>query len=28
MSPKDAADALREAPGGEEISLFCKTRNH
>jgi len=24
MSPKDAADALREAPGGEEISLVCK----
>ena len=24
MSPKDCADALREAPGGEEISLVCK----
>merc|ERR1712113_327546 len=24
MSPKDAADALRDAPGGEEISLVCK----
>merc|ERR1712161_16228 len=24
MSPKDAADALREAPGGEEVSLVCK----
>mmetsp|Transcript_7817 Transcript_7817/g.14492 ORF Transcript_7817/g.14492 Transcript_7817/m.14492 type:complete len:249 (-) Transcript_7817:1206-1952(-) len=24
MSPKDAADALRNAPGGEEISLVCK----
>jgi predicted metalloprotease with PDZ domain len=24
MSPKDCADALRDAPGGEEISLVCK----
>jgi len=24
MSPKECADALREAPGGEEISLVCK----
>mmetsp|Transcript_58315 Transcript_58315/g.65217 ORF Transcript_58315/g.65217 Transcript_58315/m.65217 type:complete len:246 (-) Transcript_58315:263-1000(-) len=24
MSPKDAADALREAPGGEDVSLVCK----
>jgi C-terminal processing protease CtpA/Prc len=24
MSPKDCADALREAPGGEEITLVCK----
>mmetsp|Transcript_25752 Transcript_25752/g.60376 ORF Transcript_25752/g.60376 Transcript_25752/m.60376 type:complete len:245 (-) Transcript_25752:237-971(-) len=24
MSPKDCADALRESPGGEEISLVCK----
>jgi C-terminal processing protease CtpA/Prc len=24
MTPKDAADALRTAPGGEEISLVCK----
>jgi len=24
MSPKDCANALREAPGGEEISLVCK----
>jgi C-terminal processing protease CtpA/Prc len=23
-TPKDAADALRDAPGGEEISLVCK----
>jgi len=23
-SPKDCADALREAPGGEEITLVCK----
>mmetsp|Transcript_16195 Transcript_16195/g.44837 ORF Transcript_16195/g.44837 Transcript_16195/m.44837 type:complete len:238 (-) Transcript_16195:288-1001(-) len=24
MSPKDCADALRESPGGEEVSLVCK----
>ena len=24
MSPKDCADALRDAPGGEEIALVCK----
>jgi len=24
MSPKDCADALREAPGGDEICLVCK----